>query len=129
MIGIYLMICDPTGDTYIGGSNQIEQRYRHHLSGMRGRDHGNPAVVRLAVTHGPESFRCEVLELCKEPELKRQEWFWMAKLRPSLNICVPDVEASAKAGALIWRKTDEARRRQSERTAAWYAERRRNFGW
>ena len=96
--GIYQITNTVTGDCYIGFSKNIPQRWKLHLSEMRGVAKGtrhpeqyiscNRNVLYSCFEHGLDSFSFEVLEECEERYLRQKESEWIGRLQPSFNLKV-----------------------------------------
>ena len=71
MIGIYKIENLLTGQTYIGQSKDIEQRYKEHLY------HHNTPVGAAIYELGKEFFGFEVLELCDPDQLDEREEYYI----------------------------------------------------
>jgi group I intron endonuclease len=85
--GIYLITCIPTGDTYIGKSKNLSQRWCQHRSDLRANTHNNPKLQELYNAHGWKMFEMTLLELIPEKDsLETREAYWIANKNPSLNI-------------------------------------------
>lgn len=59
--GVYLIRCAANGRIYVGGSRNVEQRRRDHLSSLRRGVHGNPHLQRAWDKYGPDAFSFEVV--------------------------------------------------------------------
>jgi len=83
LVGVYKMFM---GDNiYVGGSCNIENRWREHKYTMRGNRHRNANVQKLCDEFGVEAFQFEVIEFCQKRTLRKKEQYWIDKLKPNLN--------------------------------------------
>lgn len=78
-VGIYKIINQKTGDTYIGSSKNIEQRVLQQLrpSSSNFKDH--------LINFTKNCFKAEILEICPKDHLLANEQKWMDVLLPTLN--------------------------------------------
>ena len=67
MIGIYKIANLFTGESYIGQSKDIEQRFKEHIY------HDDSYIDSILHEVGVENFSYEILEECKEDELDEKE--------------------------------------------------------
>ena len=66
MMGIYKITNKINGKIYIGQSNDIERRFKEHMTkGERSRILLDHAIKK----YGPDNFSYEVIEECTEEEL------------------------------------------------------------
>ena len=85
--GIYLITCLPTGDTYVGRSKNLNQRWCQHRSDLRAGTHNNPHIQRLYNEHGSKSFTMALLELVEDKDaLETVEVRYIKELAPTLNV-------------------------------------------
>lgn len=85
--GIYLITCGKTKCTYVGSSNNIRRRIKHHLACIRNKRYwtGSRGVFEHAEKHGVKSLSVKILCLC-EPELLRvRELQMIHKFNPPMN--------------------------------------------
>ena len=96
--GIYKISCSSTGDTYIGKSKNLHQRWHHHKHDLKLGDHANPLLQGLYDSCGPDSLLMELVELVDDHELlEAREVYWTKLTEPSINrvntrLCQKDVE-------------------------------------
>ena len=74
MIGIYKITKKENGKCYIGQSNNIERRFREHLT--KG-DKSRIAVDKAIQKYGPAAFTFEILEECSIEQLNERESYWI----------------------------------------------------
>ena len=79
--GIYKITNTDNGKMYIGQSNDVMDRIRHHKSYLKYNRHKNKRLQYSYNKHGVKAFKFEVLEECPEEELNEREIYWIAKLR------------------------------------------------
>lgn len=60
--GIYVILCEPTGEQYIGASAHLRMRKVVHFSSLRVGRHLCGRLQALYAAHGEESLRWRVLE-------------------------------------------------------------------
>lgn len=74
MIGIYKIINTKNNKIYIGQSNNIERRFKEHMSkGWKSRIPLDIAVEK----YGKENFQLEILEECPIEDLNEKESYWI----------------------------------------------------
>ena len=61
--GIY-KITSPSGNCYVGSSQNIEARWYHHKHGMKRQTHHCNALNQTAIKYGVENLSMELLEEC-----------------------------------------------------------------
>lgn len=86
--GIYMWTNLINGHRYIGMSKNIERRWREHsrlpFSSGKSRMENN-AFYNAIRKYGPDNFRKEILEECKEEDLKDREKYYIKKYRTFEN--------------------------------------------
>lgn len=70
--GIYKITNKVLNKSYIGKSVHIEDRWKQHLSGR-----GSMELYLDFIKYGKENFIFEILEVCDESNLTRQEKYWI----------------------------------------------------
>lgn len=60
--GVYAITCQPTGESYIGQSCNIEARWKSHVSYLRGGYHHNPRLGKAWNQYGESAFSFAVIE-------------------------------------------------------------------
>src|SRR4051812_32592539 len=60
--GVYALRCVPTGECYVGVTQDLATRRKTHLSRLRVGKHSNRRLQALYREHGPPAFVWEVLE-------------------------------------------------------------------
>lgn len=76
-VGIYSIICKPTGKVYVGQSKNIKLRKSQHLSKLMVGQHYNTYFQNAFNKYGRDNFSFRVLENCKEEILTEREEFWI----------------------------------------------------
>lgn len=79
--GIYKITNLINGHSYIGMSKNIEVRIREHYShGMNSKrkDNLDKPLYKAFKKYGLKAFKWEILEECKEKELKEKEIYWIS---------------------------------------------------
>jgi len=74
MVGIYAMLHQPSGKSYIGGSRHIRQRIREHVCMLRNGTHPCSEFSKIW------TWVVVVLEKCAAKVLRKREQFWMNRL-------------------------------------------------
>jgi len=89
--GIYMILCIPTNQAYIGQSVEIHQRWRTHKDQLKHGKHINKDLQRVFNKYGPSFFHFSVLEHCEKTELNEREIHYITKIDPGLcfNVGVP----------------------------------------
>lgn len=80
--GVYAITDPVTGDTYVGSSRNITNRWRTHRSYLKNGRHQRK-LQAAHDAHAPLTFK--VLEFYDGPDLAGREALWIALLRPTLN--------------------------------------------
>lgn len=77
--GVYKITCKPTNKVYIGSTSQsfIKRFWQHEYELLKNK-HKNPYLQYAFNKHGKENFNYEILEICSESILDREQ-FWMEK--------------------------------------------------
>lgn len=76
-IGIYAIVCNPTGKMYIGQSKVIRNRKNQHLNSLLKKKHYNNYLQRAFDKYGRDNFSFRVLENCEITELDDREAYWI----------------------------------------------------
>lgn len=85
--GIYLITCHSTGDTYVGKSKNLNQRWCQHRKNLKDNCHENPKLQELYNTHGPKAFTMELVELVPDVlTLETREVYWTDLKKPTMNV-------------------------------------------
>ncbi len=83
--GVYMIRNLRSGESYIGQSRRLENRLRHHHKAIR-KQTGSAAWCKAFPSISEVEFR--VLEFLKEINLREREEYWIARLRPTVNVPV-----------------------------------------
>lgn len=77
--GVYKITCRPTNKVYIGSTSQsfIKRFWQHEYELLKNK-HKNPYLQYSFNKHGKDNFDYEILEICSENILNREQ-FWMEK--------------------------------------------------
>lgn len=80
MTGIYKITNKINGNSYIGLSVNIEQRWQQHKNRYKNINDKeyNKTLYRAFRKYGIENFTFEIIEQCQEHELKEKEIYWIA---------------------------------------------------
>lgn len=76
-IGIYAIVCNPTGKMYIGQSRSIRKRKSDHVKSLLKGSHYNEYLQRAFDKYGRDNFSFRVLENCEITELDDREAYWI----------------------------------------------------
>lgn len=89
MAGVYMIICDYTGEYYIGGTTmEFSARFACHRSALK-HGYGPPLLQVCWDRRGDHNFRfVPLVELPKE-EVRERELEMIRELRPALNHRLP----------------------------------------
>jgi group I intron endonuclease len=71
--GVYTITNIINGKYYVGSSNNIKRRWRHHKDTLRRGIHPNKYLQRAFDKYGEDNFLFEIVELTEEYILKEQE--------------------------------------------------------
>lgn len=115
--GIYIILCKPTGENYVGSAVNLLRRIREHKYDLNRGIHANSKLLAEWERYTEDAFEFSVLELVADKtKLLEREQFWIDTLRPTLNIA-----QSVIAPALGLKRSDvtkERLRRATERQHA-----------
>ena len=67
--GIYKIVHNPTGKSYVGQSNNVRARARNHKYLLTQNKHFNPPLQSAYNIHGKDSFEFVLLEVCSVDQL------------------------------------------------------------
>ena len=100
MVGIYKITNLKTGESYVGKSVHIAERWSEHFCKGYGARHS--ARFQEAIDqYGKEGFAFQVLEECQPEELHARERHWISILRPEYNTVTDGHEVSEETRAKI----------------------------
>lgn len=80
-VGIYAIVCNPTGKVYVGQSKNIKVRKSQHLGKLLIGKHYNTYFQNAFNKYGRSSFSFKVLENCTPEELTAKEAYWIQKYK------------------------------------------------
>ena len=75
MIGIYKITNQITGESYIGQSIDLAQRWKQHIKNSK---KSNKPLHQDIEKYGKENFLFEILEECPKEDLNQREIYWIA---------------------------------------------------
>lgn len=117
MNGIYKITCVDNGRIYIGQTDNINRRFRHHQNNLKNNNHGNSKLQNSWNKYGESSFIFEMLAEIEEKDAETLEFcekFFMDEYRNSgfelFNICPSsNSRLGVKASEETKRKISESR--------------------
>ncbi|PZO39817.1 MAG: hypothetical protein DCF19_13060 [Pseudanabaena frigida] len=86
--GIYQIVNQVNGKSYIGQSRNIEKRWRKHKSGLNREtalQQGSYPLRSAFLKYGLIKFKFEIIEECSENDLLIREQYWIDKINPEYN--------------------------------------------
>ena len=83
--GIYKIINTITGDSYIGSSKNIKNRWIEHKSKSTWKRHPNNPLYQDMQTYGVDEFSFQILEEVEIAHLKEAEQKFIEKMHPTYN--------------------------------------------
>lgn len=86
IVGIYMIYCKTNGKKYIGSSKNIKNRLYKHRSHLRRNTHCNPHLQNAFNKYKENSFKIEIIKICKLEELLMWEQYCIDELKPEFNI-------------------------------------------
>lgn len=124
--GVYMIVNCIDDMVYVGGSTNLEDRWKNHFIYLRLGRHENGNLQEAYNKMGEEVFSIQVLDYCSKDILKNVEQYWLDNL-PNLYNIVPNAKGGRKPGPLTeeWkRKIGESSRgnkgnSRAERTEQW----------
>jgi group I intron endonuclease len=88
-IGVYQIVCIPTGKRYIGSSNNISKRLWGHIYNLKRNEHHNQHLQYAFNKYGISNFKAEPLFYCAPDERIKLEIMTIETVRPEFNIRPP----------------------------------------
>lgn len=91
MIGVYQIVCIPTGRFYIGSSDNIPKRKRRHLRDLRRGSHHNAFLQRVYNKYGEASlaWKCKLVDTRAQAIKLEQHYLYANLFNPKcMNIGV-----------------------------------------
>lgn len=88
-VGIFVIRCLPTGETWVGASRNLDGQRNSSFFGLRLGSHRNREMQAAWKAHGEDAFEFSIVELLEDEEvgpigrdtwLKERERHWMAEL-------------------------------------------------
>ena len=121
--GIYLIRNKITKKNYIGSSNNIKRRWRHHRSLLKNNKHHSKSLQNSYNKYGKDAFEFVILKEVEQKDLliEEQKFFFVYDCLAPKGYNISEVAGSPFAKK---KHTEEARRNQSEKNAGpnnpWY---------
>ena len=109
--GIYCWINTLTGETYIGSSTNLANRFKDYFSQKnveRILERSESRILRAIQTHGYSNFSIEILEYCDSTETIIREQYYIDSLSPEYNIL------KVAGNSLGYKHTKEAKAKISQ---------------
>lgn len=106
--GVYQIFCTETGERYIGGTQNIERRFRGHRSELRSGKHYNKRLQQAWDKYGSGAFKFCLIEKCEVGQEKVREQVYLDNCDSLFNIykdangprgCVRSEETRARMSA------------------------------
>lgn len=97
---MYQIVCLPTGDTYVGSTNNFARRWQQHRQDLQFNMHANYRLTNLYRHYGLAALEFSILETCAPERRLFREKAWIEKLRPTINlqpVVLPPVITSRRA--------------------------------
>lgn len=84
--GIYMFSNKITGDTYVGQSIYLSNRFKHYfnISYLKSKD--GFRISRAILKYGYSNFSITILEYCNKSDLLERELYYFYKLEPQYNV-------------------------------------------
>lgn len=98
LCGIYRITNSVTGDSYIGSSTNIHERWRAHQRHLKAGTHHNVRLHKAWLTYGSQAFDVTVLELCAAALLVETEQRYLDAERPTYNVALTAGQGPGMAG-------------------------------
>lgn len=110
--GVYRITNTANGKFYIGSSIRLKTRIRQHTLQLQRVEHINGHMQASWLKHGADKFRVDILLYAAPQDLIFFEQRAIDSLSPEFNLC------RIAGSTLGTRRTDESRRKMSEKAAA-----------
>jgi group I intron endonuclease len=82
---VYRITCTETGETYVGQSYALEERWADHRRNLRKDRHANQTLQNLWNAYGEDAFTFEIIEKCDRDDVQAREKEIIRRERPALN--------------------------------------------
>lgn len=80
MIGVYGILCLPTGKMYIGQSTDVKKRWNKHKNNLKGKTHFSPRLQKAWNKYGEDMFRLVLIEPSTKSKVYKRELWWIKTL-------------------------------------------------
>jgi group I intron endonuclease len=95
--GVYQITNTATGECYIGSTDYLTRRWRHHQDRLARKLHHSRLLQCAWNQYGETAFTFSVVEYVDASQLKERERAWIGHLRPAYNIDLnPDAHRISK---------------------------------
>lgn len=80
-LGVYAVICNKSGNAYVGSSANVSERLKEHRDQLRGQRHKNRKLLHEWNQHGEITFEFRRLERVENAaDLKVREQYWIDRM-------------------------------------------------
>lgn len=83
--GVYKIECLPTGEVYVGGSVDLDRRFRQHLHLLRKKKHKSAALQTAWDRHTEEKFQFHRMLVCRPEDVRLYEQRALDHYQPVFN--------------------------------------------
>lgn len=87
---VYLITCKGSGKRYVGASRHAEWRWNDHQRTLHFGTHINSRLQQEWNAYGPGCMEFAIIEVTTPDTLEERELYWYGRLRPELNLMVPN---------------------------------------
>ena len=84
--GIYKITNIVNNKFYIGSSNDIYHRLKHHYSDLKNNNHHNKYLLRSFQKYNKDNFKVEIIEIVEQSLLIEREQYYIDTLKPQYNL-------------------------------------------
>lgn len=113
--GIYKIYCKINDRTYIGSSNNIERRFKEHVSNLRNNRHTNKYLQNSWNKYGEDNFSFSIITVCYEQERFKLEQFYIDITKNLFNQVLQIEDTYYKKRFMSEKTLNKMRRSQNKR--------------